>query len=438
MRTRVTGRSARDIAVSLEKRLSGDGRRAGNQLPTVRGLARQLGVSPGTVASAYKLLQMRGLSTGSGRRGTRVAPTSVEPSTGLELPMRPGNIDLASGNPDPALLPAVEPAFRALRSGRPLYQSASVDPALRAFAAAEFETDGIPSRAIAVTCGALDALERILREHTRAGDRVAVEDPSFPGLRDLIAASALISVPLAIDERGPLPEAIDEAIGLRCRALVVTPRGQNPTGAAIDSRRAADLRRALRRGADAIVIENDYLAPIAGIPIFPLRTGSDEPWAIIRSTSKFLGPDLRVALVAGDQLTISRVQRRQALGTRWVSHILQQLVLGLWSDPSSGRRLARATDIYAQRRQALQAALAAQGIEVSARSGFNLWVPVSDEGHVVHALADRGWAVAPGARFRIRSPPAIRVTASTLEPSEATRFAADLSAARRPSGSPLA
>ena len=75
---------------------------------------------------------------------------------------------------------------------------------------------------------------------------------------------------------------------------------------------------------------------------------------------------------------------------------------------------------------ALQAALAGHGLAIRAHSGFNVWVPVRDEARVVHALADRGWAVAPGEPFRIRSDPAIRVTASMLEPPDAVRFAGDL------------
>ena len=133
--------------------------------------------------------------------------------------------------------------------------------------------------------------------------------------------------------------------------------------------------------------------------------GETKHWVVIRSTSKFLGPDLRVAAVAGDELTIARVEGRQALGARWVSTILQQLVLALWADPSSGRLLARAADIYAQRRAALLSALAAGGITAYGRSGFNVWIPVRQEAAVVNALAERGWGVMAGERFRLRSAP---------------------------------
>jgi DNA-binding transcriptional MocR family regulator len=434
----VSGRSAAEIAASLEKRLHSGQVASGDALPSVRNLARQLAVSPATVASAYKLLRLRGLTTGSGRRGTRVAPRPLVRLAAA--PQAPGAArDLASGNPDPALLPPLDAALRVLRSDNPtLYGDAPPDKRLGDFASGEFAADGIPSPVTAVVSGALDALDRILREHVRAGDKVAVEDPSFPGVIDLVTSCGCIPTPVGLDDHGPRPDALDQALRQGCRAAVITPRAQNPTGAAIDKTRAADLRRLLRRSPDVVVVENDSMAPIAGAPIFPLRTGPHERWAVIRSTSKFLGPDLRVALMAGDELTVSRVQCRQALGARWVSGLLQQLVLALWSDPSSGRRLARATDIYARRRQALQTALAAQGIAVAARSGFNVWIVVPDEGRVVRALADRGWAVASGERFRLRAGPAIRVTAAMLEPPDAGRFATDLAQVLRGSGSMLA
>jgi DNA-binding transcriptional MocR family regulator len=163
-----------------------------------------------------------------------------------------------------------------------------------------------------------------------------------------------------------------------------------------------------------------------------VRPEAHRSWAIVRSTSKFLGPDLRVALLAGDDLTVGRVRARQALGARWVSHILQQLALALWSDPSSGRQLARANEIYARRRVSALSALREHEIDARAPSGFNIWIPVRDEVGVVQMLAARGWAVAAGERFRIRSGPGIRVTISALLPEQAARFAGDLAAALRP------
>ena len=426
------------IAASLEHSLHSRKRGAGEALPTVRALAATLGVSPATVAAAYKLLRARGFVAGQGRRGTRVASGPVTPATVAPPAVPAGTMDLATGNPDPALLGPLEPALRSIEGDPRLYGGAPDWAPLLAFAATEFEADGISARAVAVLSGAMDAIDRILREHLRSGDRVAVEDPSFPGVIDLVSASGYAVVPFAVDEDGPLPDAVAAALGRGCGAIIVTPRAQNPTGAALSVERAGELRRVLRRFPDVVLIENDYAGPVAGAAAHTLRSASHDRWAVVRSTSKFLGPDLRVAVMAGDDMTVARVRGRLALGARWVSHILQQLVLSLWSDPSSGRRLARAGEIYAQRRKAALAALGAHGVEARGRSGFNLWVPVRDEGLVVRALAERGWAVAPGERFRIQAAPAIRVTISTLQPADAGRFAADLAEELHPASAGFA
>ena len=429
---KISGRTAVSIAASLERHLSAGLRSAGEPLPTVRDLAATLRVSPATVAAAYKLLRARGLVTGQGRRGTRVAPPRRAPAQ-FPGPMVPeGAIDLATGNPDPRLLPAVAPALHALEDDMRLYGERRDSAGLLAFATSEFEADGVPARSLAVVSGAMDAIERILREHLRPGDAVAIEDPSFPGLIDLIAASGYVAVPFEVDEEGPRTDGLAAALRGRCGAVIVTPRAQNPTGAAVTVARAAELKRVLRGFSDLVVIENDYASPTAGAAFHSVRPEAHRSWAVVRSTSKFLGPDLRVALLAGDDLTVGRVRARQALGARWVSHILQQLTLALWSDPSSGRQLARASEIYAQRRVSALSALRGHGIDARAASGFNIWIPVRDEVNVVQALAVRGWAVAAGERFRIRSGPAIRVTISTLQPEEAARFAGDLAWALRP------
>lgn len=430
--TWILGATAATIASTVEEGLHAGRARPGDPLPTVRELAATLRVSPATVAAAYKLLRARGLVTGQGRQGTRLAVRPPTPAAALVPPVPPGTVDLATGGPDPALLPPLEPALRAIGTDMRLYGAPPHVRALVTFAAGEFEADGIDAQFVTVLGGALDALERILREHLRPGDRVAVEDPSFPGVIDLIGASGFAAVPFGVDDEGPLPASLAAALRQPCRAAVITPRAQNPTGAALTDRRAGELRQVLRGVPDAVLIENDYAGPIAGAPPVTLCEASRRHWAVVRSTSKFLGPDLRVALVAGDELTVSRVEGRHALGARWVSHILQRLVLALWSDPGSGRRLARAADTYAQRRRALAAALLGRGIDARSRSGLNVWVPVREEAAVVRALAERGWAVAAGERFRLQAGPAIRVTISTLTPPDAERFAADLADVLRP------
>jgi DNA-binding transcriptional MocR family regulator len=313
--------------------------------------------------------------------------------------------------------------------GGPLQSSALV-----AFAAGEFAADGVAQGPVAVTSGSLDAIERLLREHARAGDHIAVEDPTFPALLDLLASLGLVAAPFAIDDEGPRPESLERVLGPRVPAVVLSSRAQNPAGAAISETRASDLRHVLRQRPRALLIEIDDSAAVSGVPLVTLTTGR-ERWAAVRSTSKWLGPDLRVAVTTGDAITIGRVQRRQAVNVRWVSHLLQNLTLALWSDPSNGRLFARAAEVYAERRLALIEALAAHEIQAHARSGFNVWIPVREEAATVQALAERGWAVAAGERFRVQSPPAIRVTTSALLPAEAARFAADLATTVRQRGS---
>jgi DNA-binding transcriptional MocR family regulator len=422
---RIRGRTSQAIAASIEDELRGGGLDPGSALPTVRELGASLKVSPATVAAAYRILRGRGLTIGSGRGGTRISPRPPLPAPRRVSPSAPGLVDLASGNPDPALLPPLEPALRSLTTEPRLYGDAGELRPLMRFLAADFDADGVSARSLALVNGALDGVERVLREHLRPGDLVAIEDPVYPGLLDLLAAAGYRHAPVAVDDDGPVPEALAAALA-GARAAIVTPRAQNPTGAAITADRARELRRVLGRRREVLLIENDAAGPVAGASYVPIADAAAPAWVTIRSTSKFLGPDLRFAAIAGDARTIARVEGRQALGARWVSTILQQLVLGLWSDPAGGRQLARAAAVYAQRRVALIAALRARGMAAHGRSGFNVWIPVRDEAVIVGGLADNGWAVMAGERFRIRTAPAIRVTTSPLQPEDAVRFAAAL------------
>ncbi len=425
-------RGAKELREHIEGAIAQGRLQPGQQLPTVRVLARHLGLSPATVAAAYRDLGRRGILHADGRRGTRVRPRPpLLLPTGPSPP--PGVTDLSTGFPDEALLPALEPALAAVArragSGEPLERGN--DATLLELGASAFLADGIEVGELAVVGGALDGTERVLADHLRVGDRIAVEDPGFPPLLDLIAAMGLNPHPVAVDDEGPLPEGLAAALRAGARALVVTPRAQNPTGAALTPTRAATLRAVLAEHRELLVIEDDHAGPAAGAPALTLTSAQRHRWAIVRSVSKWLSPDLRVALLAADAHTLARVEGRQRLGTGWVSGILQATVAELWRDASLQRTGERAAASYRRRREALKDALATHGIDAQGTSGLNVWVPVGDEHTVIRALLDNGWQVAPGARHRLASRPAIRVTVAAMKLSDAPLIANVIAAAQR-------
>jgi DNA-binding transcriptional MocR family regulator len=380
-------------------------------------------VSPATVAAAYRTLRERGLVTASGRRGTAVAEQPPLPVRRARL-LPAGARDLARGNPDPDLLPPLAPALARIGTEHRLYGEPATLDALVDLARSGFAADGVEGE-IAVVGGALDGIERILQTGLRPGDAVGVEDPTWPRITDLVRALGYVPEPVAVDDRGIVPEALARALRRRVRAVVATPRGQNPTGAALDAARAAQLRAVLAAHPDVLVVEDDYAAAVAGAPYAPLH-GTTARFAVVRSLSKVIGPDLRIALVAGDPLTIGRVEGRQLVGPGWVSHILQRLAAELLASAETTALLARAARVYAERRRALVDACAAHGIEAHGRSGLGVFIPVREEAATTQLLLERGFAVSPGERYRLASPPGIRVTTTTLLPAEARALAAAL------------
>ena len=228
--------------------------------------------------------------------------------------------------------------------------------------------------------------------------------------------------PVALDARGLDPEGVDASLRRGARAVITTPRGQNPTGAAADPERGRALRAVLARHPDVLVIEDDYVARVAGASYVPLHD-VDGRWVVVRSLSKVLGPDLRIALAAGDPLTISRIEGRQRLGPGWVSHVLQQIASLLLGDEATARLLARAERTYAERRAALVSALATRGFDAAGDSGLGVWLPLADEAAAVRELLAQGWAVSPGERYRFRTARGVRITTADLEPDEAEQLA---------------
>ncbi|WP_432106048.1 aminotransferase class I/II-fold pyridoxal phosphate-dependent enzyme [Streptomyces sp. bgisy091] len=430
----ISGRRAAEIAASVERGVASGELAPGQVLPPMRDLATLLGVNPNTVAAAYRTLRERGVIETAGRRGSRVRSRPASTARGsLRVEAPAGVRDLGAGNPDPALLPGLGEALAAAaaehaRSPR-LYGETAVVPALAAAARSGLDADGIPGGPVAVTSGALDAIERVLMAHLKPGDAVAVEDPGWGALLDLVPALGMRVVPVALDEEGPLPGEVERALRAGAAALVVTGRAQNPTGAAVGERRAGELRSVLRDHPGLLLIEDDHGHAIVDVPVRPLA-GVTERWAFVRSVSKAYGPDLRLAVVTGDELTVDRVTGRQSLGPGWVSSLLQCAVAHLWE--SGAVDVAEVARSYGERRNALVGALAERGVPAYGRTGMNVWVPVGDETGTVARMLHAGWAVAPGARFRMASRQGVRVTVSPLSLGDVEPLADALAAAAPP------
>ncbi|MEV5987659.1 aminotransferase class I/II-fold pyridoxal phosphate-dependent enzyme [Streptomyces sp. NPDC052051] len=430
----ISGQRAVDIAASVESAV-GDGKlEPGQLLPPMRQLATELGVNPNTVAAAYRILRERGVIETAGRRGSRVR--SAPATTGRDdrrVDVPEGVRDVSSGNPDPALLPPLAAVFTAAAAqgdAEPvLYGDAAVEPELARLARAALDADGVPEGPSAVVSGSLDAIERVLTAHLKPGDTVAVEDPGWGSTLDLVPALGLRMVPVRVDDEGPLPDDVRDALAAGARALIVTGRAQNPTGAAVGAARARALRSVLRAHPATLLIEDDHGHGIVAVPLHTLA-GTTRHWAFVRSVAKGYGPDLRLAVLTGDTVTVDRVRGRQRLGPGWVSRILQRAVVRLWTEGAVDVGAVAAA--YDTRRAALIDALARRGVAAQGRSGLNVWVPVPDETSVVARLLHAGWAVAPGARFRLGAPPGIRITVSALTVDETEPLADAIAAALGP------
>jgi len=170
----ISGTTAKGIAASVERAVAEGSLGPEAALPPVRRLADDLGVSPGTVAAAYKELRRRGIVITRGRGGTVVAPA---PAVASRRPPKvpEGLRDLSGGHPDPALLPALVPPSRlspGARSHRSAPRLARLEDAARDWMGA----DGVPVEHVTFAHGALDLIGRLLSVELRPGERCEQRD----------------------------------------------------------------------------------------------------------------------------------------------------------------------------------------------------------------------------------------------------------------------
>jgi DNA-binding transcriptional MocR family regulator len=399
----------------------------GTRLPTVRELARRLGVSPTTVSDAWRSLSDVGAIEARGRNGTYARrPTGPgRPRRYRRITEGPGHfeLDLSTGTPDPELLPDLGPLVA--RVSRQSLTSSYLDqPVLPDLADALASSWPFAPEALTVVDGAMDALDRVSQQVLRLGDRVVVEHPTFPPMLDLLEQLGCDVVPVDIDEQGMLPEGLLAALERPAAAVFIQPRAHNPTGIALTATRASVLADVLATS-DAIVIEDDHANEISAAPLVSLGRWLPTRTVHVRSFSKSHGPDLRLAAVGGAGDIVRAVENRRLLGPGWSSRILQAVLLELLRDPSVADQLSMARNTYAERRKRLSAVLAASDIPHPEGDGINVWMQVADERAALVRLATCGIGAAPGGPFQVRSDEQhfLRVTAGLIRTDDAERVA---------------
>lgn len=425
----ISGGTATEIAESVRGLLERAELSPGDPLPPVRALADDLGVNRNTVMAAYRQLSSAGLIVTLGRAGTRVVERSPVAQEGFAA--RGSLRDVGTGNPDPRFIPDPSAALAAM-AGRPiLYGEPVIDPGLAAWAEEWMRADlGDREHRLTVTSGAVDAVERILAQALTRDDAVALEDPCFLASIQTVRLGGYRAVPVPVDDEGMTVEGLRTALDQGVRAIVCTPRAQNPTGVSLSAARAEQLRAVLAEHPFVLIIEDDHFSLLSREPFHSIVGPEHQRFALVRSVSKFLGPDMCLALVASDPHTAARLALRLSPGTTWVSHLLQRLVLTLVTSDDARKTIAAASSHYAERNSAFARRLAAIGLAPTRTDGLNLWVPLPlPASTVATGLQERGWLVRTGDEFVLGNPAAahsLRLTVHDLTDADAERFALDL------------
>jgi DNA-binding transcriptional MocR family regulator len=411
---RLDDRSSNGIALAIGRLISTGELASRSQLPTVRAVASQLGVSPTTVSESWRILQSHGAIETDGRRGTfvRGARQGTAPGRYWQVPVDPGTfaIDLSTGTPDPALLPRIGPLLHQAPKNLPVtsYLDAPVleDLGSHLHGGWPFEPE-----LLTIVDGAQDALDRLVNALVNVGDVVLINNPAFPPVLDMLEQAGAQVVGVSMDDEGLVPAALEAACASEPVALFLQPRAHNPTGITMSKARCEALASILKNTAMTIV-EDDHSGDVSGAPLHSLGAFLPDQVVHIRSFSKSHGPDLRLAALGGAATPIDLVVRRRRLGPSWSSRLLQQLLLQMLIDPMTIQAVSAADTEYSRRRALLVGALAERDVVVGGRSGINLWVPVDDEQVALVVLASHGIGAAPGTPF---------TAGSTIGPTDSLR-----------------
>jgi 2-aminoadipate transaminase len=423
----------------------------GERLPATRELAGLLGLNRTTISAAYELLESDGLIAGQVGRGSYVTADENSVSTGLNWNqiMEPnrgsavqhviaGAISFAVSRPCEELFPVDEfrtscveamsnPDFvSVLQLGSP----GGYEP-LRQYLIENSLREGVlrQSDDLIVTSGCQQALDLVRRVLIRPGDPVLVEEPVYPGLKNLFIEGGAELTGVPVHAGGVDISQLERMQAKRrFKAIVVTSNFQNPTGATL-TRDARALLLRLVHTSGTPLIENDIYGQLryGGVPL-PTIKQTDETGntILLRSFSKISFPGLRIGWAIGPRPVIARMMEAKHLSDLHSDQLSQATLLRF---AESGRLETHHQRILKAGAERLTAALTAcerylpPGTEFTRpQGGMNIWVRLPEPLDAVELLARaqrEGVTYLPGKYFAINRPEpgALRLSFAGLEPS---------------------
>ncbi len=385
----------RRLALALTRALERGAVAPGARLPSERALAGALRVSRGTAVTAYDLLVADGLverrvgsgsfAVGSaamglpaGREGSalvaRLVDRSVAPPADL-VDLSISVLHDSSGLPDAGVTTAD------LLTAAP---DTGYGPwgrlALRRAVADLLGAGGLPStpEQIVITTGAQQALSLAASCWVRPGDRVVLDDPTYPGALSTFTAAGAELLGLPVDHGGPRPDALAEALGGHPAMAYFQSGPHSPTGLVLPSARRRDLADLLVASRVPLV-EDVALAGLAWTPGPPpvAALAPDHPTAVIGSLSKLLWGGLRLGFVRAPEpvaLRFARVKATHDLGSSVVSQLLaERLLVSPGLTAFLANRRAKLQGRYAVLARALRDALP-DWTWIEPDGGLSVWV----------------------------------------------------------------
>lgn len=380
---------------------------AETRLPSERALAESLGLSRGTVAAAYLSLSRVGLVERRHGSGSFVRPGG-RPTFARWLREGAIVVDLAkSVVPDASQLPSLDLRVEDLFDARPQDgYGPTGDPRLRELIATHMLPGRWSGDDVVVTAGAQQAIHLVADALLRPGDRVLVEETTYPGMLAALARFGAEAIGVPGDRHGMDPDALRAAVRRHRPAYVFTLPVHNPTGAVLAARRAVAIAR-IAGEETVLVVEDRTLAELAAGPVPSVAEHVPELTVCLGSLSKSQWGGLRIGWVAAPAHVRGLITEAKQRTDLACSSLDQQFAIHLLRDPARPYRVRAWADTLAARRDHLTAAIAERLPEwewTPPQGGLSLWarLPGVDAESFVATALRHGVAVSPGAVFTPR------------------------------------